>query len=345
MNNTMRIIFVFLVTAASFLFPVSNSFASSFPFRSIAVGDSVPPVSVTDYKTKQSVSFASFKGKPFVILFWGGADQPAKKERSIKAFTSLQDLMPFFEQRKIAVISVNVQEDPAAVIEEIVTQSKSAVPMYIDSGKTLYGDLGIFVMPALLLIDKDGKVVTGMGYSHDIIDRLKGECEILLGEKNREQVEEALRPKVVDKSPEEKSALRFVGMAQVLIKRGQNDGAIREYQEAIKVYPAIGGDAYIELGCLYLDIGNFDEADKMLEKGLKMTPGSLRGQICSARILAQDNVQDGISELESLLLRKSQSPDIHYVLGTFYEKLPNVDKAAKEYRKAYELLERQSSME
>lgn len=344
MKNSTRIKLFFFVLVTACFCSVSNSFAESFPFRSIAIGNPIPAANVTAFKKQETVNFNSFKGKPFVVVFWG-ADLPAKKERAIKAFTTLQELLPFFEKRNISILAVNVQDDPVEVIEEVVTLSKSTMPMYVDSSKTLYADLGIFVMPALLLLDKDGKVNAGMGYSHDVGDRLKGDCEILLGEKTKEQVAEAIRPKVADKSPEEKEAMRRLNMGEVLVKKGMSDSAIREYEEAIKIFPAIGGEAYVQLGCLYLDAGKIDEADKMIEKGLKMTPDSLRGQICMAKVMAVDNVQDAINELESLLLRKSQSPDLHYAIGTFYEKLGNTAKSAKEYRKAYELLENKISKE
>ncbi|MBU0730576.1 MAG: tetratricopeptide repeat protein [Proteobacteria bacterium] len=321
-----------------------SSDADSFPFRSIAIDDTMPQVIVNDYKTQQPFDFETFKGKPYVAVFWG-ADVQTKKKRSIEALKHMQEILPFCEENQIPVVAVNAIGDLSEIIEEVHKESGGSIPFYFDSDQKVYGDLGIFVIPAILLIDKDGKVKAGMGFSHDIIERLKGEIEIMLDKKTREQVELDLHPEVVVKSEEEKTANRHMSMAQVLLKRGMADAAVREFLEAIKVNPNVGSEAYIQLGCLYFDNGNLDEAVKYLDKGLELDRDSLKGQICMAKITAKDGDVDGaIADLQSIMMRKSRDPELHYVLGTFYEKTGKTEEALKEYRKAYELLEQKERM-
>jgi len=328
-----------VVAALAFLAVGGSSVASSFPFREVAPGAPVPAALLTDYKTQQAVALESFRGHPFVVLFWG-ADLPAKKRRSLQALRDLLAVRPFLEQRKIAVLTVNAQDDSSALIDEVMGKAGGQFRVFLDPEQTLYGKLGIFVMPAFLLVGPDGKVAAGMGYSHDLAERLRGEVEILLGEKSREQVEAELHPEVVEKSESEKKADRHRNMGLVMLQRGMPDSAIPEFEEALKLAPD-DAVSLVEIGCLSLDQGKPEQAGRFLAKGLELAPDSLRGQICQARLKGGAGaVEEAVADLQGLLLRNARHPELHYVLGTLFEKLGQMDRAVAEYRKGYELLAR-----
>ena len=339
MKSTARVI----VALAAFLAVSGLCVASSFPFREVELGDTVPDAVLTDYKTQATVSFSGMRGKPFVVLFWG-ADIASKKKRSIESLNAFQKLQPFLQKRNIPVLTVNAQGDTSAVIDEVIGQTGGGFPVYIDVEQSLYGKLGIYVMPAFLLVGADGKVVAGMGYSQDLGDRFRGEVEILLGEKTRAQVELELHPPVVEKSAEEKNANRHRNMGYLLEKRGQPEAAILEFEEVVKLFPE-DSPALIELGCLYFDLGDMEKSGKFLDKGLELDQDSLRGQICDAKLTdAHGETKEAIEDLRALVFRNSRDPHLHYVIGTFLEKLGQFEQAVGEYRKGYELLEKKYSL-
>ena len=316
------------------------SVASSFPFREVELGDQVPDATLTDYKSQATVSFAGLKGRPVAILFWG-ADIDAKKRRSIEALRAFQKLVPFLREHNITVLTINAQGDSSAIIDEVIGQAEDgSIPVYLDSAQTLYGKLGIYVMPAFLLMGPDGKVAAGMGYSHDLGERLRGEVEVLLGEKTREQVELDLHPVVVVKSAEEETASRHRKMGMVMAQRGIPESAIPEFEAVLKLFPE-DASALIELGCLYLETGQIEQAGQLLDRGLALAPDSLTGQICEAKLMdGRGATKEAVDELRGLLLRNSRNPRLHYVLGTLLEKLGQLEQAVVEYRKGYELQER-----
>lgn len=329
--------------AVAFLAVSGVSVAGSFPFREVELGDTVPDATLSDYRNQATVSLTGFKGHPFVALFWG-ADIEAKKRRSIEALQSFEKLLPFLQKRDVSVVTINAQGDSSAVIDEVVEQAGGEFPVYIDAAQTLYGTLGIYVMPAFLLVGADGKVAAGMGYSHDLGEELRGEVEILLGEKTREQVERELHPVVVEKSAEEKDANRRRNMGFVMVRRGMPESAIAEFEAVLKLFPD-DAPSLIELGCLYAAAGDLEKAGQFLDKGLEFDPDSLRGQICEATLLdGHGETQEAIDELRGLLLRNSRNSHLHYVLGTLLEKMGQFDKAVVEYRKGYELLERKDML-
>lgn len=313
--------------------------ANSFPFRSVNVGDPLPAVTVRSMLNQQEESLSKFKGKPLVLVFFG-ADIPTKKERSVKALTELQKMASFLEDKGVTVLTVNVQGDETAIINEVISESASTFPVYVDAGRQAYGNLGIFVMPSIMLVATDGSVVAGMGYSHDLGQRLKGEVELMLGEKTRAQVEEELRPEMVEKSEEEKGALRHYNLGMTMIKRGQPEAAMRELGKAIELEPELG-NAHVHLGCLQLAAGQLELARASLDKGTELVPDMLEGKVCSARLKAEaGQLDEAIDDINFMMLRSSRSPILHYVLGTMLEAKDDKAKAMQEYRKAYELLEK-----
>jgi peroxiredoxin/predicted negative regulator of RcsB-dependent stress response len=315
--------------------------ANSFPFRSVNVGDPLPEVTVRSLLNQQEESLSKFKGKPLVLVFFG-ADIPTKKERSVKAFKALEKMTSFLEGKGVTVLTIDAQGDDKATINEVISESALTFPVYVDSARQAYGNLGIFVMPSIMLVAADGTVVAGMGYSHDLDQRLKGEIEVMVGEKTRAQVEEELRPEMVEKSEEEKGAHRYYNLGMTMIERGQPEAAMREMAKAIGLEPEMG-KAHVQLGCLQLEAGQLDEARASLAKGTELEPDMLEGKICSARLKAKDgNLDEAIDDINFMMLRSSRSPTLHYVLGTMLEAKDEKGNAMQEYRKAYELLEKSS---
>jgi len=320
------------------------SMASSFPFRAIAVGDPVPSLTFQGLADGASVTVESLKGNPAVLVFWG-ADIENKKERSLKTFAAIEEILPFLEERKIEVLLVNAQGDAREVVQSVVSELSGKMPAYMDEANKAYRDLGIFVVPSVLLIDKDGKVAAGLGYSHDFQERLKGEVEVLLGEKTQAEVENELRPEMKEKTAEEKKTVRHLNLALVMKKRGQLDSAIAELQSAVAIDPDMA-EAHGELGCLYIDKGKIEEAKKALDKAYELDQDYLPANICDARVMGEEGqIDEALDELKILLFRNARNAELHYTIGTLLEKKEMYSEAAKEYRKAFELVNHEVELE
>ncbi|MHB8790718.1 MAG: TlpA family protein disulfide reductase [Desulfobulbaceae bacterium] len=318
--------------------------ASSFPFRAIAPGDALPALTFKNSQDNSTVATASLKGSPAALVFWG-ADMDSKKERSLKTLAAVEESLPFLEQRKIKVLLVNAQGDSQEVIREVAGRLSGKLPVYLDESQKAYGDLGIYVVPSVLLVDTGGKVVAGIGFSHDFTERLQGEVQVMLGEKTREAMEKGLKPEMKEKPAEEKQSMRHLNMALVMVKRGQTDSAISELQKALALEPEMA-EAQGQLGCLYLDKGQLAEAKTALDKAYQLNPDYLPATICDARVRAEEGeVAEAVADLQALLFRNARNGDLHYALGTLLEKQQKFTEAAKEYRKAYELVSREIELE
>ena len=333
-----------LLFAAIFLlfgsFFTGTSVANSFPFRSVNQGDPLPPITLSAFQTGTETNFARFTNRPYLSVFWG-ADMEAKKNRSVKVLKIVKQLQPFLDTNNIPVQLINVQNDSDIVIHEVLKQSGLEEPVYIDRQQSAYGKLGIFVLPAVLLVDGHGIVRAGMGYSRDLDIMIRGEIDILLGNTTRAKLNRLLRPDVTEESEEIKVARRHLNMGQVLLRRGLTEEAVREVREALKIKTDLA-EAHILHGCLLLDLGQIEEANQALGKGLELDPDSFEGQLCDARLLAADGQpEDALMDLKALLLRHARSPKLHYLLATLYEQQGEYKFATIEFKKAYDLLLRQ----
>ena len=237
------------------------------------------------------------------------------------------------------------QGDPKDVVQSTISSVGEKIPVYLDDSKKAYGDLGLFIVPSVMLVDKDGKIAAGLGYSKDFSARLKGEVQIMLGEKSRAEVEKELRPEMVEKSSEEKRSTRHLNMAIVMMNRGQTDSAISELKKALEIDPKMG-EAHGQLGCLYLDKGQIEEAKKALDASYEINPDYLPANICDARVRAEEGeLEDAIEDLRALMFRHARDAGLHFTLGTLYEKKEKFTDAAAEYRKAYELVSKEVEFE
>ncbi|WP_456433494.1 tetratricopeptide repeat protein [Thermosulfuriphilus sp.] len=313
-----------------------TSFA--FPFRSVEIGDPLPPITVVDFESGEKILLTKLRGHPLVLVFWG-ADVPRKKKLTIKFFRDLQANLHFFEDRGVVIMAINVQGDKPKVIREVMEAAHLNVPIYLDSLQQAYSRLGLFVTPSVLIVDKDGRIAAGMGYSREFVKRIQGEILVLTGEKTREQVLAEFYPKTLKKSDREKKASLHYRLGLKMHRRGMKSAAIKEFQETIRFNPYFA-PAYAQLGCLYLELGRLKEAEGLIKKSLELDPNVVQAKICQALLkAAQGHREAALEDLNILLLSNRRNPEIHYWMGVLYQEKGQIDLATKYFRKAYELLQ------
>ncbi len=313
--------------------------AESFPFRSLEIGNPVPDVTLAGYKNTSGTSLHSQKGKPLLLLFWGG-DLAAKKKRTIKVMKVVQGMSAKLKKNGVHLLVVNVQNDTDAVVKEVTKASGLTAPLYMDSNRNVYGKFGLYVLPSMLMVNKQGKVTGGVGYSKDIAQRLQGEVDIMLGTKSRKTLEAELNPKIKEIPEGEKQALRHLKMGINLVHKGMQDSAVREFSKALELNSKLA-EAKVELGCIYVEQDKLDDAVTELEAALQQKPKLLKAEICLARVSAKmGEVAEALDDVQALLFRNGRSPELHFLEGELQEQLGHLDKAAKSYKKAFELLQR-----
>ena len=343
MLHRYRRLHFFLLTLfiAGFFVISGTGKAESFPFRALDIGAPIPNVSLDGYKNESGTSIGAHAGKSMLLVFWGG-DLEAKKKRTVKVLKVVKDLSSYLKKNGVVLMVVNVQNDTESVVTEVMEAADLSTPLYVDPTRTVYEKFGLYVLPSMLLVDAKGTISGGVGYSKDIAQRLRGEVDIMLGQKTHEELEAELNPKMKEIPKEEKLALRHMHMGMTMTHKGMIDSAVRELQQALELNPKLTV-ARVELGCLYVGQDKLDDAIKELETGLDEQPDLFKAEICLAKVSAKmGEVKEALEDMQALAFRHGRDSELHFLIGTLHEQLGAVDEAAKSYKKAYELLQRKT---
>jgi len=110
----------------------------------------------------RTVSAADFRGKKLVVTFWASWCGPCRME--------LPALAKFYRQTHTAdagyeMVSISVDSDRGPA-EAAATELKVPFPVLLDTSSKVLASYGVDAIPAMFIIDKDGKVLHGqVGFS------------------------------------------------------------------------------------------------------------------------------------------------------------------------------------
>ncbi len=121
----------------------------------LSPGDTVPNFCLSDiYGTK--VSLDQFRGKVVVIAFWSIWCSRCEEELAF-----LRD--NYGKREDVAVLLVNQESGRDAQLGRVRSLAEKLginFPILLDEGLVLWNDFGIEALPASVVIDRDGRVVT-----------------------------------------------------------------------------------------------------------------------------------------------------------------------------------------
>ena len=319
------------------LFP---SLAFSFPFRAVKPGKEIPSVKLkkTD-GSSFSLSPSAVKGKGLIILFWG-ADSKMKKERATGIMEILNEVKED-NQEEIGVVAINSQGDPPEVINEVISQINPNYPILLDKDRKAYNAFGVFVMPSVLMVDGKGLVKDGFGYSNVIRDKIETEVLVLLGEISEQNAKGRMELEVAEKPKNERKAMDHLELGKRMEDRGMPNKAKEEYVKAVELFDL--AEAHIRLAAVLLEEGDFEGAEKSVNKGLALDPDSLDASITHARLrIAKGNLEGVVEELQMLSFRFARCYRVRWAMAEAYEAKGDLKNAVKEYKKAIELLRKET---
>lgn len=127
-------------------------------------GKKFPSISGVDLEGKK-VDLASFNGRPIVLHFWASWCEPCKADMKV-----LKELQSRLAKQKVAVIGVNLDNDPKAAAA-YVKQSQFAWPhLQTKNGldSQIAVQLGILTLPVTIVVDGSGKVIKSNAHSTEI---------------------------------------------------------------------------------------------------------------------------------------------------------------------------------
>lgn len=108
----------------------------------------------------ENVSLSDYKGKVVLLDFWATFCGPC-----VKAMPKLQKLHDEHAARGFAVLGLATDEEGEKLVRPFMAKRKITYPILLDSGA--WKAYGVKTLPALFLIDRDGKIVKQYGGKTD----------------------------------------------------------------------------------------------------------------------------------------------------------------------------------
>jgi peroxiredoxin len=151
-------------------------------FKRTEVGDTAKDFTLPTLQGEKLTLTKSLGPKATLVAFWA-----AWSPRSQPMLKDLQGILAEHEKDGLKIMGVNVEhqiwdkaEEPK--IQQVVADSTATFPMVMDKDFSVYNDYGVVVVPSLVLLDKDGKVLSlTNGYSSTGKDVLKEDVMKALG--------------------------------------------------------------------------------------------------------------------------------------------------------------------
>jgi tetratricopeptide (TPR) repeat protein len=273
-----------------------------------------------------------------LLLLWA-ADSESKEERSTDLLRAVESVLKNHADKGVAAISINFDKDSRDKVASVVEKSGATFPTLFDDQGEVYGSYGVFILPTVGIIGKEGTMKKAFGYSSDLDRIVDGEVQVLLGLKTAEELEKELTPEeVVEKPSELMDADRHMNLGRKMIEKRLFDQAQQEFEAAIKLDPE-RIEAYIELGHALILKDDYDAALEQLTKALELEPESADAHAGMGLVFYNtDQLDDAIDELEWALEIHPRDAKIHYQLGLAYEKKGDQKEALTLYKRALELV-------
>jgi Flp pilus assembly protein TadD len=126
-------------------------------------------------------------------------------------------------------------------------------------------------------------------------------------------------------------------LGDALLKKGQTDEAINQYQEAIRLKPD-SADAHYNLGNALLKKDQTDEAISQYQEVIRLKPDSADAQNnLGDALLKKGQTDEAINQYQEAIRLKPDSADAHYNLGNALRKKGQIDEAINQYQEVIRL--------
>ncbi|NIO16675.1 MAG: tetratricopeptide repeat protein [Deltaproteobacteria bacterium] len=317
--------------AALVLLSCMGAAASGSTFRTQEVGEAVPGFALKDAEGRD-VTFTPADGKVKLVAFVS----VTKNSKSRKMLGTLDRIYQEVSRKGVGVYVVVSYEDRAEDVKAFLEEEKITLPLVFDSDRKVYGDWGLFVLPATAIVDGEGKLAfEHSSYDMEYENIVGGKVKVLAGAMTEADYEKLVRPgDEVQKSAGQTEAERLIILGKKLSSKGMHEKAAEKFMEAVDKDPE-----NLEARTLYAESlgksGKVDEAITELNLVLEKSPNMRDARIALGIVLIKKGDYDGaVENLTSASMLNPRPQRAYYWLGNAYEKKGDLENAVKFYRKA-----------
>lgn len=165
-------------------------------------------------------------------------------------------------------------------------QAGLAMPVLVDEGDHLYGQLGVAQLPVIVLCDKQHRLAAFESFRkvnyHAVV---RARLRFLLKEISEQELAAVLNPPVAITDSEEAAAHRRLTLATKLLHDGKYEAALNSVAVSLERNPT--AEAYLLRGDILTAQGKCAEAASAYAEALKLSPANERAKTGPAPCVAK----------------------------------------------------------
>jgi tetratricopeptide (TPR) repeat protein len=220
--------------AASLLFV---GVASAIPteghaFANLPIGGTLKNRQLPTLDGKKAPLLGSAKVNLFVFFRPG-------QDHSIQTLTQLARLERELAGRPVRFVAVTSDSYPRDEVAAAAAEAGIRMPILLDAGDALYGELGVALHPVVGITDEKGKL---LAYQHflkiNMLDVVRGRVQVALGELSDVEMAKLVEPPAarIDLGNRSGAKSRFL-LARALLGRGNVEKAIENARAGVALDP------------------------------------------------------------------------------------------------------------
>ncbi|MCP3904905.1 MAG: tetratricopeptide repeat protein [Planctomycetes bacterium] len=297
-----------------------------------------PPALALETLDGKRVTLEDQRGRPVVVVFG-----ELYHQRTLSACGDIGEVLEAdaLATRGISVMLVIGQDEPKPALRERAGDPRLPPIILHDVTRQAFGDYRVAVMPSVVVIGADGRVVHSVaGYTDRFKDIMNDALLVATGASSYEEFEKTLRPEATPVDEARVRAGRITGLARQLARRRLDDLAVEKYREAIAVAPDYA-PARIGLATAMLDTGRLAEAEREFRAALEASTSSVEASLGLAYVLTLrggDDLKEAREIIRDLLRDDPDEPRAHYVRGLLHQQSGETEEAMASFRTSAELL-------
>lgn len=320
---------VYLLSLLMVTYAVDPAFGSTF--RKLRVGEPVPSFQLKDIDGND-VTFTPDDGSVKIVAFIS----VEKNSKSRQLLKTLNEIHGEVAAEGVKIIAITSYEDNVENIRAFASENKLGFPVAVDAEQKVYGDWGLFVLPATAVIGGEGKLdFEYSSYDMEYRNIVGGKAKVMAGIMGEAEYEKIVNPEEEpEKSSEQKEAARLITLGKRLSSKKMHGKAAEKFKEAVDKDPD-----NLEARTLFAESlgksGKVDEAISELRLVLEKNPNMRDAKIALGIALIEKGDYDGaVERLTSASMLNPKPQRAYYWLGNAYEKKGDLENAVKYYRKA-----------
>jgi tetratricopeptide (TPR) repeat protein len=245
--------------------------ASAQAFREVEVGAQLRNREMPTIDGKKASLLGTARANVFIFFRSG-------QEHSTETLAQVARLEAELAGKSVRFVGLVSDADPKEDVVALVRASGVRMPVLVDVGDALYGELGVSLHPSIGIADARGKLVGYQAFRRiNLLDILRGRVQVALGELSEEQLAAIIDPAATEVAVNRAKAR--MNLARKLLEAGDVDGAIASARSAVALEPA-RPETHALLAELLAKAGNCDESKREANEARFIDPRTAAVFVC-----------------------------------------------------------------